>query len=712
MNSVRRRRWLWLAAGALLSAFVIAGVVSRKRGTAGAVPSGSDKAAAAASTPDVLLITIDTLRADAVGFAGNRRVSTPTLDRLAGQGLVFTNAHAHNVVTLASHANILTGLYPYQHGVRDNAGFRLAADVPTLATLLHEKGYATGAFVGAFPLDSRFGLNRGFDVYDDRYPKEGTGLDFDISERPASAVVAAAQQWYAATSGRPRFLWVHLYDCHTPYRPPAPFAEQYRDAPYLGEIAAVDAALGPLLAPFLDGAAPPTLVVLAGDHGESLGEHGEDAHGLFAYEATLAVPLVVWYRGIVVPGRDGRLARHVDIAPTIAGVAGIRKPASWPGASLLATPPKDSGAASYFEAFSATYNFAGAPLRGVIADGRKYIDLPLPELYDLKADPSEKQNLFATITDEIRRLHRLIPPESAIAAAARSEPNSEEVSRLRSLGYLSGGAAVKAVYTVEDDPKRLVELNREVNRCVELYQGGDLRGAIDLSRRVVRQRPAMPLAYANLAFLLRRAGDTKDALDVYRAAVARGVADDELLKHYGLALCEVGRAGEAVDVLRPLSGSIDPTKQNALGIALADAGRMDEAQAAFQSALRLDPRNVEALENMGIVLLRSEDLSGARDWFLKTLEIDQRTPRAWNGLGVVQARLGDERGAIDSWSRAVALDPTMYDALFNLGLTAAKVGRTDQARDALQRFVSAAPRSRYGADIEKAQGILRSLGAA
>jgi tetratricopeptide (TPR) repeat protein len=348
----------------------------------------------------------------------------------------------------------------------------------------------------------------------------------------------------------------------------------------------------------------------------------------------------------------------------------------------------------------------------VIADGRKYIDLPLPESYDLKADPSERQNLFSGNSDEVRRLRRLIPPESAIDASARSEPDSEEVSRLRSLGYLSGGAAVKSVYTVDDDPKRLVGLNRDVYRCVVLYQSGNLRGAIALSRRVVEQRPAMPLAYANLAFLLRRAGDTADALKVYRAAVARGIADDELLRHYGLALCEVGRAREAVDVLQPLSGSVDPAKRNALGIALADAGRMAEAQAAFQGALRLDPENVEAQENMGIVLLRSGDLSGARDWFLKTLEIDQRTPKAWNGLGVAQARLGDERGAIDSWSRAVELDPTMYDALFNLGLTAAKIGLADQARDALQRFASAAPRSRYAADIEKAKGILRTLGVA
>ena len=285
--------------------------------------------------PDILLITIDTLRADALGFSGNTRVSTPTLDRLAAQGLVFTQAHAHNVVTLPSHVNILTGLYPYQHGVRDNTGFRVSPDTPTLATWLHERGYTTGAFVGAFPLDSRFGLARGFDTYDDRYPKGKTPLDFEMPERPASEVVSAALKWYAQNTGHPRFLWVHLYDCHAPYRPPEPFASQYRGEPYLGEVAGVDAALAPLLDPILSGHAPPTLIVMTADHGEALGDHGEQTHGLFAYEATLHIPLIVWLPNTVTPGRSGLPARHIDVAPTILAAAGIPQPPALGGVSLV-----------------------------------------------------------------------------------------------------------------------------------------------------------------------------------------------------------------------------------------------------------------------------------------------------------------------------------------------------------------------------------------
>src|SRR5687768_8381177 len=221
----------------------------------------------AAGPPDVILITIDTLRADALGFAGNRNVQTPFLDRLAREGVVFTNAHAHNVVTLPSHANILTGLYPYQHGVRDNAGFKLDARYKTIATMLREKGYATGAFIGAFPLDARYGLNQGFDVYDDKYREGVNPLSFEVQERPASEVLDAATKWFRASAGRKRFLWIHLYDPHAPYRPPGEFARTYATTPYLGEIAAMDAALERILGPLIEETSNLFTIVTA-DHGE------------------------------------------------------------------------------------------------------------------------------------------------------------------------------------------------------------------------------------------------------------------------------------------------------------------------------------------------------------------------------------------------------------------------------------------------------------
>ena len=315
------------------------------------------------------------------------------LDRLAAQGRVFTNAHAHNVVTLPSHANILTGLYPFQHGVRDNSGFRLPANLPTLATVLRGAGYATGAFVGAFPLDSQFGLDRGFDVYDDHYPKGSDEAEFVIAERRGDEVVRLALAWWRRQKGKPRFLWIHLYDPHASYDPPEPFASRFRTDPYLGEVAATDSFLAPLLGPFLDGKEKPALVVVTADHGESLGEHGEQTHGLFAYEATLKVPLVLWGRGVApgtgrpagpprghlsdgAPGRRDRLARAARAPP--------------PGRSLLA-PAAEAGADSYFESLSTTLNRGWAPLRGLLRGGTKFIALPLPEVYDLPKDPREKR---------------------------------------------------------------------------------------------------------------------------------------------------------------------------------------------------------------------------------------------------------------------------------------------------------------------------------
>src|SRR5688572_21072310 len=273
---------------ALLVLIVLGAAIWRLRGEGGR----PDEAV------DVILITIDTLRADSLGFAGNREVSTPVLDRLAAAGRVYPNAHAHNVVTLPSHANILTGRYPFQHGVRDNSGFTLPETVPTLAGLLKQGGYATAAFIGAYPLDSRYGLGQGFDVYDDDYPRGSTPTEFAGSERRGDQVIAPALAWWQSQTGKPRFLWVHLYDPHASYDPPEPFKSKYASKPYLGEIAATDSFLAPLLEPVLAGKETPALVVVTADHGEALGDHGELTHGLFAYEATLRVPLVVWGAGV------------------------------------------------------------------------------------------------------------------------------------------------------------------------------------------------------------------------------------------------------------------------------------------------------------------------------------------------------------------------------------------------------------------------------
>lgn len=670
-------------------------------------------AAPPAKTPgrgDIVLITIDTLRADAPGFAGNnlgnRRSQTPVLDRLASQGRVFTNTHAHNVVTLPSHTNILTGLYPFQHGVRDNSGFRLAGTVPTLATVLHGAGYATGAFVGAFPLDSQFGLDRGFDVYDDRYPEGAHEEEFVIAERRGDEVVRLATSWWQKQKGKPRFLWIHLYDPHASYEPPEPFASRFKDNPYLGEVAAVDSFLAPLLSPFLDGKEKPALVVVTSDHGESLGEHGEQTHGLFTYEATLKVPLVVWGRGVA-PGRDARPARHVDIFPTVLQAAGVTAPPGQrrPGRSLLA-PAVAGDSDSYFESLSTTLNRGWAPLRGLLRGGKKFIALPLPEVYDLPKDPGEKDNRFDEERATARGVFAALPKESAWPPA-RGTLKPEEERRLQSLGYLSGSAAPKESYGPEDDPKQLIGLDTKIHEVIDLYMTGRVEESVRLGREIVAGRPTMPLGHSLLAQSLLQAGKTREALDVMLAARKQGAVSDALLRQLGLTLSEVGRANEAVGILKPLADAGDPQSLNAYGLALSEAGRQKEASDVFQRVLRDDPDNPKAWEQLGLVELRLGHWDQARDRSRKALELNDRLPFAWNNLGVALFQSGNKGQALDAWQKAVDLKPDLWDALWNLGTKAAEQGRMDQARKALERFAAGAPRDRYGPDVDKARAFLR-----
>jgi len=683
---------------------------------AGIAGCGGDRAADTVPSregADVLLVTIDTLRADAVGFAGNRRVETPTLDRLAAAGRVFDDAHAHNVVTLPSHTNILTGLYPYQHGVRDNSGFALSPKVPTLATLLKRAGYATGAFVGAFPLDARYGLNQGFDVYDDHFPRGSNPDAFVVAERRGDQVIAAARSWWDGHKGKRRFLWVHLYDPHAAYDPPAPFAGRYRDNPYLGEVAATDSFLAPLLAPLLDGREPPALVVVTSDHGESLGEHGELTHGLFAYEATLKVPLVVWGPGVS-PRRDGRPARHVDIVPTVLSFLRLETPAGLPGRSLLAPPGERT--ASYFESLSTALNRGWAPLRGLLREDHKLVDLPVPELYDLPKDPKEEKNLYADDRRTAHALREALPRESSWPPP-KGAVSPEEEARLRSLGYSAGSTGsgpTKTSFTAADDPKNLVGVDRKIHDVIDAYSRGDYERSAALARQVIAERPDLPEVYEDLALALQQLERPEAAIAALQDALRRGLDRESLRRQLGLALAEAGRPEEAVAALQPLAsstarGGADAATLNALGIALSDAGRHGDAVAVLQKATERFPGDPKGFENLGIVALRMDQPEAARAQLRRALALNPGLPISWNTLGVALYRLEGPAAALDAWERSVTLDPRQYDALFNIGLVAAQAGRPAQARQALTRFVETAPPARFGEDIRKARQLLAQL---
>jgi arylsulfatase A-like enzyme/Flp pilus assembly protein TadD len=616
-------------------------------------------------------------------------------------------------MTLPSHANILSGRYPLDHGVRDNSGFRFPKEKETLATILKARGYRTGAFVSAFPLDSRFGLGRGFDVYDDHLGDSETSPAFHMEERRGPLTVAAAVRWLGAGEG-PSFCWVHLYEPHAPYEPPEPWASRFREDLYQGEVAAADAALQPLLEPILKaGAKGRTLVVLTADHGESLGEHGEKTHGTFAYEPTLRVPLILYAPGLLSPRVAGEAVRHVDILPTILDALGLPPPPGLPGRSRLEAEAGRAPASEscYFEALSAAATRGWAPLQGVIRDGMKYIELPIPELYDLGHDPREEHNLAGSQAETRERMHALLAEMRAGDRGAEPTEESAEVrERLRSLGYTAGSGPEKGRrYTEEDDPKRLIALSTALDEVIQLYHAGQLARARSLCEDIVRRRP-MPYALLQLAFLEREGGDLKGAVEAAGRALDLSPRSVDAAALLGAYLNESGHPRETVERLSPYAAVSQPDVDVlfALGAALAQVGRRGEALSTFERARTVDPSSAMALVNIGTVHLLEHDYPGARQAFESALTLEPRLSRAYNSLGVVEVQTGHPEQAIASWKKAVELNPEEYDTLFNLGDLLVREGRGSEGRSYFEAFVKRAPPALYARDLARVRGWLES----
>jgi arylsulfatase A-like enzyme/Flp pilus assembly protein TadD len=668
-----------------LSAFLPAGC---RRGPGPSGADGEPRWAADEHEPrDVLLVTVDTLRHDATGFSGSGNVQTPTWDKLAAGGLVFRFAHAHAVVTLPSHASILTGLYPYEHGIRDNAGFKLAPSTLTLATLLKGRGYETAAFVSALPLDRRFGLDLGFDVYDDEY--EGHRVSqFTLPERPGSETVARARAWWDAHRGSRRFMWVHLFTPHYPYEPAAPHASRYRAAPYYGDVAMADAELAPLLGPLLRGEDRRAVVVFTSDHGEALGDHGEQTHGTFAYEAVLRVPLVLWAPGLVTPGVTERPARHVDLLPSVLGLVGADLPegAGLAGRSLGAASEEDTG--SYFEALTAYLNCGWAPLTGRIEGRRKAIRLPIPELYDLGQDPGEERNL-AGASPELLEAALAALPEEAGEPVVRGPVDAEHARKLASLGYLAASGPVPTPESFDEshDPKRLVHLERALFDALGSYRDGRVEEAIRGLRDLIARQPRMSMAYAHLAFIYTDLGRLRTSVETLSRAMSLGVGTESIRRMLALDLMRLGEPERAWGILEGDRGSEDPETQSGLGRIAAALGRPEVARAHLGRALDLDPTFPGALVDLGTLEMTEGRPDEARMLLERALGQDPFLAEGWNALGVLRSRADDVDGAVGAWRRAVEVDSRMPDAWFNLALGLRATGRLEEAVGALEHYL-------------------------
>jgi arylsulfatase A-like enzyme/Flp pilus assembly protein TadD len=650
----------------------------------------------------VLLVTIDTLRQDRVGAYGSRNGLTPTIDRLAAGGIRYAHAFSPAPLTLPAHASIMTGLLPRRHGIHSNARFRLDQRVPTLAAMLKRAGYRTGAFVGAFVLDGRFGLNQGFDDYDDRLPR-GDRTSFHFAERRAAEVVALAGDWILSAPS-PWFAWVHLFDPHAPYDAPV----EYRSgrSPYDAEVAYTDAMLGRLLARLDATHAPtPTLIVLTADHGESLGDHGEMTHGLFAYDSTLAVPLIVNAPSIASAVVDAPVS-HPDLTPTILDLLGLEPPGSVDGQSLLRSPAPDRPL--YFEALDASLTRGWAPLRGIIQGGWKYIDLPDPELYHLQTDPGEQHNRVDRDphADLLKRTLRLASgPETA---APRVAMESEAAARLRSLGYSTSGSP--RTMNAADDPKRMVGLNERFNTALTTFDEGRPQAAIAAFLAILRERPDFVAARASASTVLMATGRQREAIDLLREGLRRQPDAPELLAKLGAALGAAGDSAGSIDAFERAkrAGDDDPDVLNQLAVVLAGSGRADEARAIFHTLIDRNPGAATAWFNLGLFELQRRRSDDAIAAFRRATTIDPSYGDAWNALGAALVDR-DAPGAIDAWRRAERLLPREYDLLFNLGMLLADSGTPSEAVPYLRRFAQEAPRDRYASDMARVASTLARL---
>jgi arylsulfatase A-like enzyme/Tfp pilus assembly protein PilF len=633
---------------------------------------------------NVLLVTLDTTRADRLGCYGYASAKTRYLDRLAAEGTRFETVIAPAPITLPSHSSILTGLYPFEHGVRNNGNFYLAPRFETLATRLKARGYRTGAFVSSFILDRRYGLDRGFDMYDDRMEGEYAQVVTLQAERRGDRTALALGRWIderAKEPDAPFFAWLHLYDPHEPYSPPHPFRDLFASDPYEGEIAFVDA----IVASVLDrlrgaGLLDRTLVVVTGDHGESLGEHGEMTHSMFVYEGAVRVPLVFWRPGLVPGGRVvGDPVRLVDVAQTILDLLGV-PPLEAPHARSLvpllegrsAGPPPPA----YSETLLPKFYMNWAPLRA-FRDGRyKLIDAPRPELYDLAADPGELRNLYAEQAQRAAVLREGLDRLAASGDAMSVQTlDREAMEKLAALGYIGAGAEPRAAdATSLADPKDFIALFdrlRQANSAVRdrrfdeaipilkavlagdpknafatlvlgsAYMGkGASREAITQFRRYLELVPTSSYAHQWIAICHLRLGDREAALREAEAALALDprFTDARVLKAGVLATR--GEHEEAIQVLREAI-STDPAKPMIrldLARVLAEAGHGEEARAEYDAVLRLEPDSVPALTGLGALLAGQGDLAGAEAALRRALGHEPEATQARFNLAQVLER--------------------------------------------------------------------------
>jgi choline-sulfatase len=632
----------------------------------GAACSRTGRTAAASPPPNVVIVSIDTLRADRVGAYGSRLGATPNLDRLAARGAVFENAFTTAPLTLSAHASLFSGLWPFHHGARVNGADSIAADVPLLAERMRSAGLATGAVVGSLVLRSQTGLARGFDSYDDQFEENRGRAERDWNaRRSGDEIVDRAAAWLDSVGSRRFFLWVHLYDPHAPYDPPAPYREQFAGRPYDGGVAYADACLGRLVAR-LDstGRLGKTILLVTGDHGESLGEHGESTHGVFLYDATLRVPLVLVDPQAPRARRISTPVSLADVAPTLAEAAGLSS-APADGASLrpLIAGMKTARHRVYAESVYPAALLNWSPVFAVRSERSKYIQAPRAELFDLASDPGEKVNLFDAAREDARSLARELVAIRSAGKAQRvaAAGGSESVSRLASLGYLTPSRTptdLDAVTSGRTDPKDGIADWDSIERAIIARQSGRPAEAAKLLQAVLaRGRETGPAVLRELAQSLRQSGQPETAVAVYERLLRVSVPVAEDLFRLGVCWHMLGKEDRAAKA-HGEAVALDPMDTDAwidLGQESLTIRRLDRAQEAFSAALRLDSKSVDALAGLAAVAYERQDFASAAGRLQQALALAPDNLQTLENLARVERRRGNSAEARRLEERLAAL---------------------------------------------------------
>jgi len=660
------------------------------------------------------------VRADHLGCYGYSRIETPNIDRLAAEGIRFTNAYTQVPITLPAHAVLLTGTYPMFNGVRDFTSAGLPSDIPTLAEILRRNGYHTAAFVSSFVLNSMWGLDRGFELYDDQVElTTAQKRDLFLVERRGDQTVDRLLDWLNHNAGKQFFAWLHLYDAHSPYYSPEPFRGRYAGRPYDGAIAFDDEQVGRVVARLRAlNVYDNTLVVLLSDHGESLGEHGESEHGFFVYNATLRVPLVAKLPATVgavhePPPSEGTARGHiisepvalVDVAPTIGAVAKLRpeEVRSFQGRSLLlALRERDAAAtagetptlrAVYGESYYPRNSFGWHELRTLITPEFKYIDAPEAELYDLQHDPDELSNIItgnsavgAALSDRLSAL------ETRFAAAGKPgtvEPlDPETLEKLKSLGYVGYKAGTSLEHTsAASDPKHKIATFNRILHAGDLTRAAKYAEADQLLARLEQEEPNLYVVFFARGENYLGWGKLQPAMEEFRKSLSRNPTFDQAALGLGRAYFLTGQDRQAATALE-LALRLNP-KNFLARLALAKVYRREslpeKARPEIEEVIKTHPNLAEAHAYHGVILAELRDYREALTEIRRGIELGCSDPIVYNYLGVSYAELGNTPEAVRAYQRAVELDPRYAVAHLNLAFQYLKQGDSAKAQESYRR---------------------------